>query len=101
MPYNHTAASLRAVTLGKAVQQAGVDASLQGAAYIEAFTQSFVQQNGTFQGLYGGFTVAVQTLIAAQAANQSVAFDAIFAKVKYATALRLCCTLVSALYRKV
>ena len=81
-PYNHSAAAFRGMTLGQAIAQAAVSANVQADAYAEAFTQSFLQQNGSFQGLYGGSTVATETLIAAQAANQSQAYDAMFAKVK-------------------
>ena len=80
-PYNHTASALRAGTLGKALQQAAVPSSLQADAYSNAFTQSFLQQNSTFQGLYGGFTVAMQTLVAVEASNQPNVFALMFAQV--------------------
>ena len=80
-PYNHTAAAVRAVTLGQAIHQAAVPSPVQANAYAEAFTQSFQEQNSLFQGLYGGFTVATAIVIAAQAANESQAYDQIFAEV--------------------
>ncbi|DBA72145.1 TPA: hypothetical protein ACH3X2_010867 [Trebouxia sp. C0005] len=83
-PYNHTAAAVRAATLGQAISQAAVPSPVQTSAYAEAFTQSFLQQNSPFQGLYGGFTVATAMLIAAQAANDSQAFDQMFAEAKAA-----------------
>lgn len=81
-PYNHTAAAVRAATLGQAVSQAAVLSPVQADAYAQAFAQSFLQQNSPFQGLYGGFTVATAILIAAQAANESQAYDQMFAKAK-------------------
>ncbi|DBA83862.1 TPA: hypothetical protein ACH3X1_006374 [Trebouxia sp. C0004] len=83
-PYNHTAAAVRAVTLGQAISQAAVPSPVQALAYAEAFTQSFLQQNSPFQGLYGGFTVATAIVIAAQAANESQAYEQMFAEAKEA-----------------
>jgi hypothetical protein len=80
-PYNHTAAAVRAASLGQAISQAAVPSPVQADAYAEAFTQSFLQQNSPFQGLYGGFTVATAILFAAQAANESQAYDQMFAEV--------------------
>lgn len=82
-PYNHTAAAARAVTLGQAIAQAAVPSTVQAEAYAQAFTQSFLQQTSIFQGLYGGFTVATATLISAQAANQTQAYDQILTEVPY------------------
>ena len=80
-PYNYAAAAVRAITLGQAVSQAAVPSPVQADAYAQAFTMSFLQQNSPFQGLYGGFTVATAVLIAAQAANESQAYDQMFAEV--------------------
>lgn len=82
------------MTLGQAISQAAVSANVQADAYAEAFTQSFLQQNSPFQGLYGGFTVATETLIAAQAANQSTAYDQMFAQVIPFCFPGLSCTLL-------
>ena len=79
-PYNHTAAAQRAAVLGQGIAQAQISDAIQAEAYARAFTLSFLQQTSPFQGLYGGFTVATQTLLAAQAANQTSAYRQMFAQ---------------------
>ena len=78
--YNYAAAAVRAATLGRAVSQAAVPSPVQADAYAQAFSQSFAQQFSLFVEFYG-FTVATAILIAAQAANESQAYDQMFAEV--------------------
>ncbi len=80
MEYNYADAAVRAATLGRAVSQAAVPSPVQADAYAQAFTQSFPQQFSPFVEFYG-FTVATAIVIAAQAANESQAYDQMFAEV--------------------
>ena len=80
-PYNYTAAAARAEVLGQAIRQSSVPASFEGQAFADAFTTSFQTQTGRFQSLYGGYTIAAGSLIAAGAANESGAFEQMFLQV--------------------
>lgn len=80
-PYNSTAAAARADILGQALYQSATPASFTGQAFADAFTESFQTQAGPLQSIYGGFTIAAGSLVAANAANQSQAFAQMFSQV--------------------
>ena len=82
-PYNMSAASARAETLGQALLQSAIPVATQRQSLADAFTQSFFSQ--PYIPLEYGwslrFTIADGSLIAAIAANQSQAFGPMLAQV--------------------
>lgn len=81
-PYNSSAAAARAEVLGQALLRSSTPSAFTGQSFADAFTQSFHTQNGPLQSVYGGFTIAAGSLLAANAANKSQAFGQMMLQVR-------------------
>ena len=81
-PYNSSAAAARAEVLGQALLRSSTPSAYTGQSFADAFTQSFQTQDGPLQSVYGGFTIAAGSLLAANAANQSQAFGQMMLQVR-------------------